>query len=252
MNADAIQWLLIGITSLLFVIWVFTAQAQIAHPYRDRAPWASWVATFLPIFLIVLVVRTVVAEPSYIPSASMAPTLLPGDYIVIKKYAYGLRLPLSSKVISSGRKPQRGDVVVFYPPDRSKGYYVKRIVGLPGDQLDYSGGHLRINGQVGSYQTSNADPVHLGAGLPSSSQVIERLPGEEYSHEILLDINGAPKSFTVPSAQYFLMGDNRGNSEDSRVWGTVGYGNLVGTAVYVWLSKPPGGVLGIERNGAVY
>ena len=130
MNADAIQLVLITITAVLFVVWIWSARYQISHPYRDRQPWAIWVATLLPVFAVVLVVRTAVAEPSYIPSSSMVPTLFPGDYILIKKYAYGLRLPLSAGIIVAGRKPRRGDVVVFYPPDRSKGYYVKRIVGF--------------------------------------------------------------------------------------------------------------------------
>ncbi len=253
MNANTIQLLLVVITGLLFLVWVLTAQAQIAHPYREHPPWAPWVRTLLLVFFTVLVVRTAVVEPSYIPSASMVPTLFEGDYILVQKYAYGVRAPLSSKPLISGRPLQRGDVVVFYPPHRGRGYYVKRVVGLPGDHLQYAGGQLAINGEPAIYvQAEGEDDYYLqGLDGPASSVVWEQLPGSDSRHRILLDPHLNLYTVEIPEHSYFMMGDNRGNSEDSRVWGTVGYNNMVGAVTRVWLSKAPGGFFNLDRVGPV-
>ena len=256
MNANTIQLLLVAITSVLFVVWLLTVQAQITHPYREQPPWTPWVRTLLLVFAAVLVVRTAVVEPSYIPSSSMLPTLLEGDYILVKKYTYGVRPPLSSQPITRGRSPQRGDIVVFYPPRRERGYYVKRVIGLPGDELAYLGGRLEINGEPAGYAlVPEEDEYYLGNARGEAISVplvFEQLPGADRVHRVLLDPNPNLYTFTVPDNRYFMMGDNRGNSEDSRVWGAVEYQQLVGGVSRVWLSKEPGGFFRLDRIGPVH
>lgn len=194
---------------------------------------------FFPVLLIVLVLRTFVAEPFRIPSASMMPTLLEGDFILVNKFTYGLRLPVLRTEILDLGEPRRGDVVVFrFPPDESMDY-IKRVVGLPGDRIQYRDKQLYINGEpvpmhyLGEYQ---------GKGAPGARLLEERLgevthemlhipwrPGNDYPDRI-----GA--AVVVPPGHYFVMGDNRDNSNDSRVWGFVPRENLVGRAFFIWLS----------------
>ncbi|WP_370300108.1 signal peptidase I [Abyssibacter sp.] len=191
--------------------------------------------SFFPVILIVLVLRSFIAEPFRIPSGSMIPTLHIGDFILVNKFSYGLRLPVfHTEVIPLGL-PERGDVVVFrYPEDPSKDF-IKRIVGLPGDVIEYRGKVLSVNGEaveiepVGLYQS--ADPRHRYA-----TEYQETLNGVE--HGILVNPRAPAKDFryTVPDGHYFAMGDNRDGSDDSRRWGPVPERNLVGKAMLIWMS----------------
>jgi signal peptidase I len=219
----------------------------------DRQPWwVEYSISFFPVILIVFLLRSFLVEPFKIPSSSMVPTLLVGDFILVNKFSYGIRLPvLNRKVIALGN-PQRGDVMVFRFPDDPSLDYIKRVVGLPGDRIEYRNKRLWINGtQVAARQTEDYLSKER---MQFSRRYVETLGGVE--HEILIDedtpsmmapsrpfpyaancnynINGM--ACTVPPGHYFMMGDNRDNSSDSRVWGFVPDENIVGRAFFIWLN----------------
>ncbi len=194
-----------------------------------RQTLVEYSRSFFPVLLIVLVIRSFVFEPFRIPSGSMMPTLLQGDFIFVKKFAYGLRLPVSeTKVLETGA-PERGDVVVFRLPADPGVNYIKRVVGLPGDEIRYERHRLVINGE----QVELAE--HPDA-TPTNPRFIEQLGERE--HEILIANRGymvGDGLHTVPDGHYFVMGDNRDNSRDSRFIGSVPETHLVGEAVRIWM-----------------
>jgi len=192
--------------------------------------------SFFPVLLVVLLLRSFVAEPFRIPSGSMMPTLEVGDFILVNKFAYGIRLPvLRTKVIPLG-EPKRGDVVVFKYPQQPEVDYIKRIIGLPGDRVRYENKQLFINGQpmplkpLGIYSGDGPQGRMLGAHMFE-----EDLAG--VFHAILQrpEAQGPEGEIVVPAGQYFVMGDNRDNSNDSRYWGFVPEENLVGRAMLIWM-----------------
>jgi len=185
--------------------------------------------SFFPVLLFVLVIRSFVFEPFRIPSGSMMPTLLKGDFIFVQKFAYGLRLPVTeTKIIETGA-PERGDVVVFRLPSDPGINYIKRVVGLPGDVIVYRRHQLTINGE----EVKSEPHPRAHSGDP---RFIEQLG--ERAHEILIlnesHVRGDGE-FEVPQGHYFMMGDNRDNSRDSRFIGYVPETHLVGEAVRIWL-----------------
>jgi signal peptidase I len=195
--------------------------------------------SLFPVFLVVLILRSFIIEPFRIPSGSMYPTLEIGDFIVVNKFAYGVRLPvLQTKILPIG-EPERGDVVVFrYPPEPHVDY-IKRIVGLPGDEISYIDKQLFINGElveqsaIGRYVGVESGSVMNGARL-----LKEYLPGGKV-HEILIDddrLGQAVLSIRVPQGHYFVVGDNRDHSADSRSWGFVPEQNLKGKAFAIWMN----------------
>jgi signal peptidase I len=207
-----------------------------AQEYRE--PWfLDLCKSFFPILLIVLVLRSFIAEPFRIPSGSMMPTLLHGDFILVNKFTYGIRLPVLHKKILDIGSPQRGDVAVFRFPKNPADDYIKRVVGLPGDHIAYRDKKLYINGKLmnqsesGVYQGEGANSVMNGATV-----LRENL--DQQPHDILLKKIGysAPGEFMVPQNHYFVMGDNRDHSSDSRIWGFVPEENLVGRAFLVWMN----------------
>ena len=191
----------------------------------------------LPIILIVLVLRSFIIEPFRIPSGSMMPTLLVGDFILVNKYAYGVRLPVTyDKIIDVG-EPQRGDVAVFRYPEDPSTDYIKRIIGLPGDHIKYINKTLYINGEVagqeviGSYQG-----VGSGVSMSGASERWEDLGGVKYRILVIPNGVGVPGELIVPEGQYFVMGDNRDNSRDSRMWGFLSEKYLKGRAFMIWMN----------------
>jgi signal peptidase I len=195
--------------------------------------------SFFPVLLAVLVFRSFLFEPFRIPSGSMIPTLLVGDFIVVNKHTYGLRLPVLNTKVLEMNDPERGDVIVFrYPRDPSQNY-IKRLIGLPGDQITYRKKRIYINGEEITQEplgvfSGKGDTDFIGA-LPPQRRM-ENLDGVE--HEILVRGDVGPlveRSWTVPDGHYFVMGDNRDSSSDSRVWGYVPEENIVGKAVGIWL-----------------
>jgi signal peptidase I len=203
----------------------------------------DYARSLFPVLFFVLALRSFVAEPFRIPSGSMMPNLLQGDFILVNKYDYGLRLPvLNEKVLEVGA-PQRGDVVVFRYPGRSdadplKGQdYIKRIIGVPGDRITVLNDRVSVNGQEVAYAPVG---VFIGRGSTlawnGAPMESEALPGREHTILDLPGTNFPPGEWDVGPGQYFVMGDNRDNSEDSRAWGFVPEANLVGRAMVIWLN----------------
>jgi len=187
-----------------------------------------------PVFMVVLIVRGFLVEPFQIPSGSMLPTLENGDYILVNKFAYGIRLPLGyHKIIDLGR-PQRGDVIVFRYPENTQIDYIKRVVGLPGDRLKYIGKVLYINDVPVKIK-----PLHPYAKDPRYMELEEQL--DDVSHKVLHNPFDPGKALNteviVPENSYYVFGDNRDNSKDSRFWRFVPDENLKGRAFMIWFNK---------------
>jgi signal peptidase I len=214
--------------------------------------WVEYGSGFFPVILIVFVLRSFIVEPFKIPSGSMIPTLLVGDFILVNKFSYGLRLPIINKKVIDIGQPQRGDVMVFrYPEDPSLDY-IKRVVGLPGDKVAYQNKRLTINGTP--VETKKLGDYLHPERLYYSKQFSEKLGDAE--HRMLNDddapsfindavlfphrenclYNNAGVICTVPPGHYFMVGDNRDNSRDSRVWGFVPDENIVGKAFLIWFN----------------
>jgi signal peptidase I len=219
----------------------------------EKQPWwVEYSVSFFPVILIVFVLRSFLVEPFKIPSSSMVPTLLVGDFILVNKFTYGIRLPVINKKVVGLGSPQRGDVMVFRYPEDTSLDYIKRVVGLPGDRIEYRDKRLSVNGR--QVPLRQVDDYLSKERMQFSQRFVETLNGHE--HQILLE-KDAPAFFapsrafphsgncnynmnglacTVPPGHYFVMGDNRDNSSDSRVWGFVPDENIVGKAFFIWFN----------------
>lgn len=201
----------------------------------------EYAKSFFPVLAIVLVLRSFIIEPFQIPSGSMIPTLQVGDFILVNKYHYGLRLPVIGTKIFDVDLPQRGEVMVFIPPHDSR-YFIKRVIGLPGDRIRYEDQRLFVNGE--EMRTEYVEDIQISTGVGFLPGVLLReVTGEtEHQTQIIVSSRRRPSRTTwvVPEGHYFMMGDNRDNSSDSRVWGPVPEKNIVGRAFAVWMHKEPG------------
>jgi signal peptidase I len=218
-----------------------------------RQPWwLEYTASFFPVILAVFVVRSFVVEPFKIPSGSMVPTLLVGDFILVNKYDYGLRLPIINTKVTEGRPLQRGDVVVFrYPKDESVDY-IKRVIGLPGDTVAYEDKKLTINGKpvpetplpdyfdderIGYAKQFEEDLDGRKNAILNNQQVPPFVMGaDDFPYRDNCNYNAQGVTCKVPPGHYFMMGDNRDNSADSRYWGFVPDKNIVGRAFFIWMN----------------
>jgi signal peptidase I len=230
--------------------------AQTRAGIRDeklRQPWwLEYSASFFPVILVVFVVRSFVVEPFKIPSGSMVPTLLVGDFILVNKFEYGLRLPVTNTKITSGSPLTRGDVVVFrYPKDESVDY-IKRVIGLPGDTVAYQNKQLTINGKpvpemplpdyfdderIGYAKQFEEDLDGRKNAILNNPQVPPYVIGaDDYPFRDNCTYNAQGVVCKVPPGNYFMMGDNRDNSADSRYWGFVPDNNIVGRAFFIWMN----------------
>lgn len=197
----------------------------------------DYARSFFPVFFIVLLLRSFLVEPFRIPSASMMPTLLIGDFILVNKYDYGIRLPVLNKKIIQNKTPKRGDIIVFRYPEDPRIPFIKRVVGLPGDKVAYFHKTLFING-VAARQKNNGLYEDDGPGRQMHGWELLSTSTGEIQHEILHSRDRPSKIVEeiVPKGHYFVLGDNRDNSKDSRFWGFVPDENLMGRAFYVWMN----------------
>ncbi|RDK01252.1 signal peptidase I [Paraburkholderia lacunae] len=223
------------------------------HDDKLRQPWwLEYSASFFPVILVVFVVRSFVVEPFKIPSGSMVPTLLVGDFILVNKFDYGIRLPISNTKITQGRPLERGDVVVFrYPKDESVDY-IKRVIGLPGDTVAYQDKKLTINGKPvpETVLPDYLDEERLGYAKQFEEDIGGRknailnnpavppfiVGAEDYPYRDNCTYNARGVICKVPAGNYFMMGDNRDNSADSRYWGFAPDKNIVGRAFFIWMN----------------
>ena len=262
MNIDFAA-VLVALTGLTGGVWLLdslvlaprraalvSGAGKISSVAEIKLPWyVDLSKSFFPVILAVLVLRSFIVEPFRIPSESMVPTLLKGDFILVNKFTYGLRLPVLNAKMIGNNLPQRGDVVVFrYPPDPAVAY-IKRVVGLPGDRVAYHGKQISINGQPAALTPLPNDPA-----MPGYQQFDEQLGETRHRIQILADGRWGLAGFwsglqprrdpdgavgwdyQVPPGHYFMMGDNRDNSSDGRVWGPVPEENLIGKAFFIWMN----------------
>lgn len=240
------------VTGLIWLLdkWLFEKRRKLADAQaKDPVP-VEYAKSLFPVVILVLGLRSFLAEPFRIPSGSMMPNLLIGDFILVNKFQYGIRLPVWNKEIIKVGRPERGDVFVFrYPGSLDLGKddptagtdYIKRVIGLPGDTISVQDNRVSVNGIPFSYQESG---IFIGQGVsaPQNGYRIytETMPG--LKHSMLEDdtigfgqrMNNG--TWEVPAGHYFAMGDNRDNSADSREWGFVPEANLVGKAMVIWLN----------------
>lgn len=222
-----------------------------------RQPWwLDWTAGLFPVIVVVFLLRSFLFEPFKIPSGSMIPTLMIGDLILVNKYHYGVRLPVLNAKLTEGNKPQRGDVMVFRYPPRPSQDYIKRVVGVPGDEVAYLNKRLTINGQpiatsaLPDFLDEDAMPIRysrqfeeaLGAKPHRMLNDDDRRGGfaeadiGDFPHRQNCRYSVEGVVCKVPEGHYFMMGDNRDNSLDSRYWGFVPDQNIVGKAFFVWMN----------------
>lgn len=197
-----------------------------------KGTWNQAILTFLFPILLVMGVRWALIEPFVIPSGSMIPSLLVHDHILVKKFSFGLKVPFVDKWLIRWGTPERGDIVVFKYPENPDVYYIKRLIGLPGDRLEIQAGRITLNGQPLSLQALSVAKPEAGFEYFTESN-----GGVSYPVRFMFAENsGEAEVVVVPEGHYFFMGDNRDQSSDSRVWGGVKEDYLVGKAWVIWLS----------------
>jgi len=250
--------LLLVATLVTGVIWLLDKFVLSKKRAADeaRAPGVEYSVSLFPVILLVFLLRSFLIEPFRIPSGSMMPTLLAGDFILVNKYTWGIRLPVVDKKVIEVNQPQRGEVMVFHFPEDPSVDYIKRIVGLPGDLIEYKDKRLTINGVPLAYRENGTYSFETG-GLNYVTAIVYReklgdhehaamtIPGvsgffreqlKDFPYQENCTYNDDGFSCRVPAGHYFMMGDNRDGSNDSRYWGFVPDANIVGKAFFVWMN----------------
>lgn len=228
--------LISGVLSLADIYYF--APKRRADGVRMMPAIFDYARSFFPVLLIVFLLRSFLFEPFRIPSGSLEPTLMTGDFILVNKYDYGVRLPVVHKKIFGERAPERGDIVIFRWPPNPSVDFIKRVVGVPGDHISYINKQLTINGQpVPQDFIKNTVAYDESGDEWQASEKKEDLLG--IKHDIYVDPAKSSRDYRdiiVPPGMYFMMGDNRDDSADSRFWGFVPDENIIGKAVLVWMS----------------
>lgn len=230
------------VTGVIWGVYALLQRNRLIEPTAQEPVIVEYAKSFFPVVLVVLLLRSFLFEPFRIPSGSMMPTLLIGDFILVNKFTYGVRLPvLNTKIIEKG-SPERGDIVVFRFPKDPTVDYIKRVIGLPGDRIGYYNKQVFVNNQpvkqtpLGRYEGGSQAADMAGEALLSEDL-------GSVTHDILVrrdDPSAREGEFVVPAGHFFVMGDNRDNSNDSRFWGAVPEANLVGRAFFIWMSWDSG------------
>lgn len=262
---------------ILFSLLILTGAIWLLDRYRLGAKrpagssepwWVEYSKSFFPVILVVFFLRSFLVEPFKIPSGSMIPTLHVGDFILVNRFTYGLRLPIVNKKFVEINQPQRGDVMVFHFPNDPSVDYIKRIVGLPGDTLVYREKRLTINGVEQKLQRDgDYNYVESGLSFVHTEQHSENLSGrvhpvllnpekpllnlegvEQFPHRDQCSYSSEEIRCTVPAGHYFMMGDNRDNSRDSRYWGFVPDEMIVGKAFFIWMNFGELNRIGLSIN----
>ena len=224
-----------GLTGLIYLLDVIYFAKKRAHGKKESII-IEYSKSFFPVLLFVFVIRSFIVEPFKIPSGSMMPTLIAGDFIAVNKFSYGVRFPVINNVLIPNSMPERGDVVVFHYPMDTSIDYIKRVVGLPGDTIKYENKKLFINDKLVPHVFEKDYEYMMNENYRVPAQEFTETLGE-VKHSILIhNVEGESGSFVVPEGNYFVMGDNRDNSSDSRVWGFVSEDLLVGKAFIIWLN----------------
>jgi signal peptidase I len=234
-----IDFPLLLVLAVAFTGAVWLVDALVLAPARRRRGQGEeadpvlveYSKSFFPVLFVVFVLRSFLVEPFQIPSSSMVPTLQVGDYILVNKFTYGIRLPVVRTEVVDLGEPERGDVMVFFPPHMNKTYYIKRVIGIPGDQVTYRNKRLYVNGEQ-----VPEEPVAVLPDARAGQRVSLAAFGDR-QHLVQTDLARSPRDFSVivRPGHYFMMGDNRDNSSDSRVWGQVSEKDIVGKAFAVWM-----------------
>ena len=273
MNFALILFLLTLATGVLWAIdrvWFAKRRA----PEAPEPAWVEYAASFFPVLLVVFVLRSFVAEPFKIPSSSMRPTLEVGDFILVNKFVYGLRLPIVEAKVVPMSEPKRGDVVVFRYPVNPSQDFIKRVVGVGGDVVSYQDKKLTVNGQPlpqqrdGTYSylenlrfetlerfdetASGGEGPHaytIGVS-PQAAPVYRQNVRPEFPDRENCDYNDRGFTCKVPAGHYFMMGDNRDNSDDSRYWGFVPDDHIRGKAFFIWFNWDDISSLAFKRIGS--
>lgn len=257
MNFALILFILLLVSGALWALDHFVASKR--RSVGAKSPW--WVeygASFFPVILVVFCLRSFVVEPFKIPSGSMIPTLLVGDFILVEKFAYGLKDPVTNTKFLETGEPKRGDVVVFKYPLDTRVDYIKRVVGMPGDRVIYRNKELMIRPKCDEQEgktcpgfqkldvkfEQRGEFSQMGIPLDRYTEQLGDVSHETLRNPLMPDLvdryyrqpGTYPDEWVVPEGHYFVMGDNRDNSTDSRFWGFVPEQNLVGKAVAIWIS----------------
>lgn len=255
MDFALIMFVLLLVTGGVWLLDRFALQAKRVADAKEPW-WVEYAKSFFPVILAVFLLRSFLVEPFKIPSGSMIPTLHVGDFILVNKFTYGIRLPIIGKKVIAVDNPKRGDVMVFHYPENPSVDYIKRVVGLPGDVIVYRGKQLLVNGEL-QQQKSEGEYNYVEGGLSfvHTERYSENLSG--HAHPVLINPDmpsvhlGSVAEFplhdqcsysekevrcTVPAGHYFMMGDNRDNSRDSRYWGFVPDNLIVGKAFFIWMN----------------
>jgi signal peptidase I len=191
----------------------------------------EYAKSFFPVLLVVFVLRSFLVEPFQIPSSSMVPTLQVGDYILVNKFTYGIRLPVVRNKVISLNEPERGDVMVFFPPHMNDTYFIKRVIGLPGDKVTYRDKKIYVNDEM----IPREHLATLPDGRSRYQLGLEQIGDAKYTMQVNDLRQARGFSVVVKPGHYFMMGDNRDNSSDSRVWGQVPEKDIVGKAFAIWM-----------------